>query len=233
MPVTIRVQPTVRQPDGLAMSSRNAYLSPPQRQQALVLWKSLCLARELAEQGEREPGRIVERMREIILSVPEARIDYIALADPETLAPVSEIRGRTLAAVAVHVGGVRLIDNCLMFRVLGLGSWVHRSRPFDRTECKARRPKTKTRPKTQGIPVLQTLFYIPNQVGGIPVFGFGLLLAVWAVGSVLFLARLAYNKDSTTIRGDTCRCCCFWARPSGFSFRGWRSRRDCRFGDTA
>jgi pantoate--beta-alanine ligase len=113
MPVTIRVQPTVREPDGLAMSSRNAYLSPPQRQQALVLWKSLCLARDLAEQGERDPGRITEKMRQIILSVPEARIDYIALADPETLTPVSEIRGRTLAAVAVHVGGTRLIDNCL------------------------------------------------------------------------------------------------------------------------
>jgi pantoate--beta-alanine ligase len=118
VPVTIRVQPTVRQPDGLAMSSRNAYLSPLERQQALVLWKSLCLARDLVEQGERDPGRVVERMREIILSVPEARIDYIALADPDTLAPVSEIRSRTLAALAVHVGGTRLIDNCL----LGLGS---------------------------------------------------------------------------------------------------------------
>jgi pantoate--beta-alanine ligase len=116
--VTIRVQPTVREPDGLAMSSRNAYLSPLERQQALVLWKSLCLARDLAEHGERDPGRIVEKMREIILSVPEARIDYIALADPDTLAPVSEIRGRTLAAVAVRVGGTRLIDNCF----LGLGT---------------------------------------------------------------------------------------------------------------
>jgi pantoate--beta-alanine ligase len=113
VPVTIRVQPTVREPDGLAMSSRNAYLSPSQRQQALVLWKSLCLARDLAERGERDPGRIVESMRQIILSVPEARIDYIALADPETLAPVQEIRGRTLAALAVQVGGTRLIDNCL------------------------------------------------------------------------------------------------------------------------
>jgi pantoate--beta-alanine ligase len=113
VPVAIRVQPTVREPDGLAMSSRNTYLSPPQRQQALVLWKSLCLARDLADQGERDPGRIVEKMREIILSVPEARIDYIALADPDTLAPVREIRGRTLAAVAVHMGGTRLIDNCL------------------------------------------------------------------------------------------------------------------------
>ncbi len=114
VPVTIHVQPTVRHPDGLAMSSRNAYLSPLERQQAMVLWKSLCLARDLVEQGERDPGRILEKMREIILSVPEARIDYIALADPETLAPVSEICGRTLAAVAVHVGGTRLIDNCLL-----------------------------------------------------------------------------------------------------------------------
>jgi pantoate--beta-alanine ligase len=118
VPVTIRVQPTVREPDGLAMSSRNAYLSPLERQQAMVLWKGLCLARDLAEQGERDPGRIVERMREIILSVPEARIDYIALANPDTLAPVSEIRGQTLVALAVHMGGTRLIDNCL----IGLGS---------------------------------------------------------------------------------------------------------------
>jgi pantoate--beta-alanine ligase len=114
VPVTIRVQPTVREPDGLAMSSRNAYLSPLERQQAMVLWKGLCLARDLAEQGERDPSRIMAKMREIILSVPEARIDYIAMADPDTLAPVSEIRGQTLAAVAVHVGGTRLIDNCLI-----------------------------------------------------------------------------------------------------------------------
>jgi pantoate--beta-alanine ligase len=114
VPVAIRVCPTVREPDGLAMSSRNAYLDAGQRQRALVLWQSLSLAAELVERGERSAAAIAEKMRAVILSADDARIDYVALADPDTLEPVDEIRGPTLAALAVRVGATRLIDNHLL-----------------------------------------------------------------------------------------------------------------------
>jgi pantoate--beta-alanine ligase len=114
VPITIRVCPIVREPDGLAMSSRNAYLSPDARQRAMVLWKSLSLAGEMAEQGERNAAAIADKMRELILSAGEAKIDYVALVDPETLEPVSDIRGQTLAAVAVRIDQTRLIDNRLL-----------------------------------------------------------------------------------------------------------------------
>ena len=110
----IRVCPIVREPDGLAMSSRNAYLSPAARQQAAVLSKSLCLAEELVESGQRDTRRIVEKMRELIFGEPSLKIDYITAADPETLQPVSEITGETLFALAVKIDGTRLIDNCLV-----------------------------------------------------------------------------------------------------------------------
>jgi len=114
VPIAIRVCPIVREPDGLAMSSRNAYLSPAERHRALVLWNSLCLASELVAGGERDAAVVAERMRDVILSAEDARIDYVALVDPDTLAPVEAIRGRTLAVLAVHVGQTRLIDNRLL-----------------------------------------------------------------------------------------------------------------------
>jgi pantoate--beta-alanine ligase len=114
VPTAIRVCPIVREPDGLAMSSRNAYLDPAERQRSLVLWKSLCLAREQVAQGERSTSTIAERMREVILSAQGAQIDYVALVDPETLEPVEAIRGQTLAALAVRIGRTRLIDNSLL-----------------------------------------------------------------------------------------------------------------------
>jgi len=114
VPSAIRVCPIVREPDGLAMSSRNAYLSPVERRRALVLWESLCLASELVAGGQRDAAVLAERMREVILSAEGARIDYVALVDPDTLAPVEAIRGRTLAALAVRVGRTRLIDNRLL-----------------------------------------------------------------------------------------------------------------------
>lgn len=111
VPITVRVCPIVREPDGLAMSSRNAYLSPAERQQALVLSKSLALARDLVGKGERDAAAIIARMRELILSVRPTRIDYVALADPDMLEPVTEIRGRTVVLLAVVIGQTRLIDN--------------------------------------------------------------------------------------------------------------------------
>jgi len=114
VPIMIRVCPIVREPDGLAMSSRNAYLDAGARERALVLWKSLCLAGELVEQGERNAALIAEKMRKLILSAEDAKIDYVALVDPDTMEPISEIRGRTLAALAVRIGETRLIDNRLL-----------------------------------------------------------------------------------------------------------------------
>ncbi len=114
VPVAIRVCPIIRDPDGLAMSSRNAYLSPDARRRALVLWKSLCRARDLVEQGERDTSKIAGQMRQLILSTEGAEIDYVALVDPETLAPVETVQGRTLAALAVRIDQTRLIDNDLL-----------------------------------------------------------------------------------------------------------------------
>jgi pantoate--beta-alanine ligase len=114
VPIELRVCPTVREPDGLAKSSRNVYLDGDARQRALVLWKSLSLARELVEQGERDAETIADRMRQGILSTPGAEIDYVALADPDTLEPVSTIAAKTVALVAVRIDNTRLIDNCLL-----------------------------------------------------------------------------------------------------------------------
>ena len=113
VPVDIRICPIVREPDGLAMSSRNRYLAPVARQQALCLWRSLGRADELVQQGERRAATIAAAMREV-LAAAGATIEYVALADPQTLAPVERLSGRTLAALAVRIDGVRLIDNCLL-----------------------------------------------------------------------------------------------------------------------
>ena len=114
LPLAIRVCPIVRAPDGLAMSSRNRYLSPAARQRALVLWKSLQTAAKLVEEGHRDAGAIVAWMREVIETAEDARIDYVALVDPDTLQPVERISGRTLAVLAVKIENPRLIDNCLL-----------------------------------------------------------------------------------------------------------------------
>jgi len=114
VPIAIRVCPTVREADGLAMSSRNTYLSPAERGQAAVLWKSLVLARDLVARGERRAAVIAERMRGLIRAAGPTRIDYVALVDPDTLAPVEEIRNPTLAVLSIVVGQTRLIDNCLL-----------------------------------------------------------------------------------------------------------------------
>jgi pantoate--beta-alanine ligase len=114
VPAAIRVCPIVREPDGLAMSSRNRYLSPAARQHALVLWQSLQLAGELINRGQRDVRAIAARMRERIEAVADAQINYIALVDPETLQPIEIISGRTLAALAVKIENTRLIDNCFL-----------------------------------------------------------------------------------------------------------------------
>ncbi len=114
LPIELKVLPTVREPDGLAMSSRNTYLSPEARRRATVLWQSLQLAQRLVEQGERDCRVLKAKMEELISSVSAAEVDYVALVDPETLAPVSRVERATLAAVAVRLEGTRLIDNLLL-----------------------------------------------------------------------------------------------------------------------
>jgi pantoate--beta-alanine ligase len=114
LPILISVCPTVREPDGLAMSSRNRYLSTTARQRALVLWRSLQTAARLVDEGQHDAGTVAARMREVVETAEDAQIDYIALVDPDTLQPVKRIIGRTLAALAVKIENTRLIDNCLL-----------------------------------------------------------------------------------------------------------------------
>jgi pantoate--beta-alanine ligase len=103
--------PIVREPDGLAMSSRNRYLNPAQRQAALVLHHSLLRARAMIERGESNASVIHEGMKEVFDGEPLARVDYIELVDPATLRPLDTVRNGTLIAVAAYVGTTRLIDN--------------------------------------------------------------------------------------------------------------------------
>ena len=114
LPPTIRVLPTVREPTGLAMSSRNAYLSAAKREQARVLYRALCAAQVRIRAGERRAEPIIDEMRRLISEIPGARIDYVALVDARTLEPQWRLRGRIAILVAAWVGGIRLIDNLLV-----------------------------------------------------------------------------------------------------------------------
>ncbi len=109
-PVGIVDVPTVREPDGLAMSSRNVYLSPDERRAATVLFRALERARELWDAGVRDGSRLRAAMREVVESEPLARVDYVSVADPETLEELDAIEGRALASLAVRLGSTRLID---------------------------------------------------------------------------------------------------------------------------
>ena len=111
MNLDIIVVPTQRESDGLAMSSRNTYLSLEERQAALVLWKSLNLAQQLWSQGERKAERVRQQMTALIQKEPLAKIDYVSIAEPETLEEIVEIDRPALISLAVRIGGIRLIDN--------------------------------------------------------------------------------------------------------------------------
>ncbi len=110
----IIVCPIVREPDGLAMSSRNAYLSPDERRAATVLHRALDGARRAIERGERDALRLTAAMREIIRSEPLAQTDYVELVDAEALEPVTRLRRTCLALLAARFGATRLIDNLLI-----------------------------------------------------------------------------------------------------------------------
>lgn len=113
VPVEIVVCPIVREPDGLAMSSRNVYLAPDERIRALALSQSLRLAQELVAAGERASENILTRMREHLIASGVV-VDYVALCDAESLQPVARVAGKTVALVAGRVGATRLIDNLLL-----------------------------------------------------------------------------------------------------------------------
>jgi pantoate--beta-alanine ligase len=114
LPVEIVSCPIVREPDGLAMSSRNAYLDPEQRKRALVLHRSLMRVQRLADAGERDAGKLVAAGREEFAGEGSVRLDYFEIVDPDTLNPIHDISGGALAAVAAFVGSTRLIDNILL-----------------------------------------------------------------------------------------------------------------------
>ena len=114
MPLEVLGCPTVREADGLAMSSRNAYLSPEQRAQATCLYRGLCLARERIVAGERDCEKITRAVREVIENAGPAQVDYVSVVDPESMQPIGEIVGPVLVALAVHMGPARLIDNMVV-----------------------------------------------------------------------------------------------------------------------
>jgi pantoate--beta-alanine ligase len=103
--------PTQREPDGLAMSSRNVYLNPEERQATVVLWKSMNLAQKLWQKGERDAGKMRNEMVALIKNEPLARIEYVSIADPHTLEELPQIKGPALISMAVYFGKTRLIDN--------------------------------------------------------------------------------------------------------------------------
>lgn len=111
LPVKVRRGATVREPDGLALSSRNAYLSARERQHAVALSQGLASARALLVGGERSASRILRAVRTELACYPLVREDYVALVDAATLEPVRAVRGRVLLALAARVGRARLIDN--------------------------------------------------------------------------------------------------------------------------
>lgn len=112
--VEIFVAPTVREPDGLAMSSRNTYLTPKQRGEAVVLYQSLQRAQEMIRSGERRAKSIIEAMTELIRATDSARIEYVAIVDVHNLQPLDILRGGVLIALAVRIGRARLIDNTII-----------------------------------------------------------------------------------------------------------------------
>lgn len=109
--------PIIREADGLAKSSRNTYLSPQERQAALVLWRSLEKGREQIEKGERDAKKIIQAVTEELEAEPLARIDYVELVDWNTLEPVEKLEGPVLNAIAVYIGNTRLIDNHIYERM--------------------------------------------------------------------------------------------------------------------
>ena len=111
LPLEIRVCPTAREPDGLALSSRNIYLDPDQRRRAVVLYQALTEAKALAEAGERDARAVQQALAARVATAPGAVLDYAAVVDADSLRPLDRLRGPVLLALAVRFGATRLIDN--------------------------------------------------------------------------------------------------------------------------
>jgi pantoate--beta-alanine ligase len=118
LPVKVVGRSIVREPDGLAMSSRNIYLNPEERAAALCLYRALLAARELVLSGAKSHDSVLDAVHQIIRSTPHTRIDYLALVHPETLQEVDSIEGRARLLLAVWVGQTRLIDNTMLSETL-------------------------------------------------------------------------------------------------------------------
>jgi pantoate--beta-alanine ligase len=114
MPLKIVVCPTMREKTGLAMSSRNQYLTPQQKKDAAYIYKSLQKCRQMIKQGVTDSKKIITAMRKILRQIPSAQIQYVSIVDAETLQNIGKITGKVLAAVAVKIGPTRLIDNILI-----------------------------------------------------------------------------------------------------------------------
>jgi pantoate--beta-alanine ligase len=112
--VRIVICPIVREPDGLAMSSRNAYLDPHQRKSALVLHRSLTEAQRLFERGQRNATQLIGAAKEVLAHEPAVKLDYFEIVDPDTLDPMAAVNQPALVAVAAFVGTTRLIDNVVL-----------------------------------------------------------------------------------------------------------------------
>ena len=113
MPLKIVVCPTVREKTGLAMSSRNQYLTPQQKKDAAYIYKSLQKCRQMIKQGGRDTKKIIAEMRKVLKQIPSVEIQYVSIVDAETLQNIDKVADKILVAVAVKVGSTRLIDNIL------------------------------------------------------------------------------------------------------------------------
>ncbi len=114
MNLEIVTAPTVREPDGLAMSSRNIYLNPKEHQAALALYQALSLAQKLWTQGETDAQRLRQEMTTLIQKEPLAKIDYVSIADANTLDELARVKSPALVSLAVKIGSTRLIDNLVL-----------------------------------------------------------------------------------------------------------------------
>jgi pantoate--beta-alanine ligase len=114
VPVVVRACPTVREPDGLAMSSRNAYLAPAERAAAPALYRALQVARQLLAGGERHAARLKTAMSATLGAEPLVEEDYVAVADPDSMAELDTVTDGALFAIAARIGRTRLIDNLLV-----------------------------------------------------------------------------------------------------------------------
>ncbi|HTY62208.1 MAG TPA: pantoate--beta-alanine ligase [Acidobacteriota bacterium] len=114
LPVELVVCPTVREADGLALSSRNAYLNPAERKAATVLYRALCAARSKYDAGERNADALRATMKSVLEGEPLANAQYVSAADPETLEELASVENGVLLSLAVRIGQTRLIDNFLL-----------------------------------------------------------------------------------------------------------------------